>query len=155
MFATLPPLALLLGLAGLLPFAACAVLALQTDSPAPWLAALIGYGAVILAFLGGVHWGFVLGAEAPARRRERLALGVVPSLLGWAALLLQQFLPPEVSLAVLIAGVLGTVTMEARWRAAGLVPAGYMALRWLLSLLVGAVLTTVLVLRLIGARLVF
>ncbi len=43
---------------------------------------------MILAFLGGVHWGFALPEPSGRADRARLGLGVVPSLVGWVALLL-------------------------------------------------------------------
>ena len=52
------------------------------------LLALMAYGATVLAFLGGVHWGFALdeGSNQTSQAlRARLVLGVVPSLIGWAA----------------------------------------------------------------------
>ena len=156
----LPPLAYLLGLAGLIPFVGCGVLAV---SKGPWqsigMAALIAYGAVSLSFLGGVHWGFALTPANPEPnppvQRARLALGVVPSLIGWAAVLLGQAVRPELGVAVLIAGLLATVAVEVRWSRRQLMPGGYMALRWALSVVVLITLVTVLGLRLIGATIVF
>ena len=58
----LPPLALILGIAGIIPFAVFSIASVG-ESPGSALTAtrgLVGYGAVILAFLGGVHWGFTL-----------------------------------------------------------------------------------------------
>jgi hypothetical protein len=86
----LPFPAFWLGLSGLIPFAACA--AGVFIGPEGWrgfaLVALIGYGAVILAFLGAVHWGLALAATAEAETRQartRLTLGVAPALIGWGA----------------------------------------------------------------------
>jgi hypothetical protein len=126
-------LAWLLGIAGLLPFAA-ASLAVQA-APEGWTGfargALIGYGAVILAFLGAVHWGFAWrpepGEEAAAA--PRLMLGVAPALIGWAALLLPEW--PAVLL--LAGGIIATAAVEQWATRRGWVPRGYMALRWLLS----------------------
>ena len=84
----LPLIAVLLGVAGLIPFVGCGLAALGPDDAQARTAmlALTGYGAVILAFLGGVHWGFALApstAEQSARAlSRRLLLGVVPSLIG-------------------------------------------------------------------------
>ena len=137
----LPPLALLLGLAGLLPFLGCGLLALRPAADpvdARGLLALIAYGAVILAFLGGVHWGFALPDAARRAEPQRLSLGVVPSLVGWVALL--------------TVGFVGTTIVEARATRAGLMPRGYMALRYGLSATVVVVLLLVLILRVAGAR---
>jgi hypothetical protein len=131
-------LAWLLGLAGLLPFAA-ASLAVHA-APEAWTGfargALIGYGAVILSFLGAVHWGFAWrpmpGEEAAAA--PRLMLGVVPALAGWVALLLPEW--PAVLL--LAAGILATAGVEQMAAGRGWVPPTYMVLRWALS--VGAAL---------------
>jgi hypothetical protein len=150
-------MAYLLGVAGLLPFVACAIAALSKGPyEAIGLAALIGYGAVILAFLGGVHWGVVLApAASPRLQRLRLALGVVPSLIGWAALGLGIASLPELALALLILGFGGTVVVESRWARESLLPSGYMGLRWMLSVVVVMALVTVLALRLIGASIIF
>ena len=56
------------------------------------------------------------------------------------------------ALAILIAGFAATVLTETQLRQKQLLPDGYLWLRWGLSLVVVAVLTTVLVLRLIGAH---
>lgn len=162
----LPPTALLLGIVGLLPFIGLGIAAVSAGTDADnqrYLWGLVGYGAVILAFLGGVHWGFVLHPSAlpanmdPTTRRDagRLALGVLPSIIGWAALMTPLLAVPEVGLAILIVGYIGTVATEAHWRRRELMPTGYMAMRWGLSVVVVAVLVTVLVLRLIGAKIVF
>ena len=159
----LPPAAAALGIAGLIPFIGCGLGAVAPIAEADrFLAALLDYGAVILAFLGAVHWGFVLGGAAPDRAatagrpdRLRLALGVVPALIGWAALMMPLVLNAEAGLAVLILGHVATVVAEAQGRRRGMVPAGYMWLRWGLSVVATVVLVTVLTVRLLGARMVF
>ncbi|MCY7319893.1 MAG: DUF3429 domain-containing protein [Ramlibacter sp.] len=78
-----------LGFCGLIPFVSLAAL-LWVARPDDWpLAkmALLGYGATISSFLGAIHWGLVM-PEGPAQPASSLLWGVVPSLLGWAALLL-------------------------------------------------------------------
>jgi len=155
----LPMFAILLGLGGLLPFAACGLGAL---SPDPALAdrsllALVAYGAVILAFLGGVHWGFALdGSGTPTVRVQRLRFGlsVSPSLVGWAALLLAFLGLPLVALALLMAGVVATTLVEARATRQDLMPQSYMRLRWVLSAGVLVCLAGVCLVRLLGGRLV-
>ncbi len=88
-------LALWLGRSGLLPFVLGAVATAAVSSE--WrnlvAAALIAYGALIVSFLGGLHWGLALRhADLQA---SLLAWGVVPSLLAWPALLM----PPAAGLS--------------------------------------------------------
>ena len=128
----IPRLAIWLGYAGLLPFLITAFGAWV--APAEWrgtaLLALAAYGAVILSFLGAVHWGFVMCAPAEAATAPRLVLGVAPALIGWVGLL-----PPAApGLVVLALGILATTTMEAVAAGRGLLPEGYLRLRWRLSL---------------------
>ena len=75
-------------------------------------------------------------------------LGVVPSLIGWLALLLQMWLLEWMALLVLIAGFIATVVVEHQAARRLLVaPASYIWLRWGLTVVVVAMLVTVLTLR--------
>ncbi len=110
---TIPTPALLLGLGGLLPFIGSAFLlwvAVPLDALPEWLvrqrgvselatAALSGYGAVILSFLGGVRWGNILLDKEKLNRWTPLVLSVLPSLVAWAALLLEP-IPMLITLAI-------------------------------------------------------
>lgn len=131
---SMPSPALWLGLAGLIPFAATALLSwlLPAETRGLALFALAAYGMVILSFLGAVHWGFALRAPPEEARyaAPRLGLGVVPALLAWAALLL----PPVPGLGLLAAGILMTAAVESLAARRGLVPEAYVQLRWGLSL---------------------
>jgi hypothetical protein len=167
---TKDPLVLLLGLLGLIPFLVCAYLACAWRFPSEGraLIALIAYGAVILSFLGGVHWGFALTepppslaglAPAPTRadpaHRPRIALGVLPSLIGWLALLIAVLAPaPVIALCVLIAGFIATNAGEHTAYRRGWVPARYLWMRWFLTIVVVALMVTTVVLHLSGARIV-
>ena len=154
MIRRLPIVAVVLGVAGLLPFLGCTIgiLLFPGEVPVPRLVmALIDYGAVILAFLGGVHWGFALepapGLVEPTRPstdRKRLALGVIPSLIGWAALLIPLVSSPLVAVALLVVGFAVTTMVEQQAQRRGAVPAAYMALRWVLTAVVLICLVTVL-----------
>ncbi len=153
----LPPLAIALGLAGLLPFLLCSLgaLSLSSDGATRSLLALVAYGATILAFLGGVHWGFALdGSDTPSDRvqRARFGLGVVPSLIGWAALLVTFIGLPTTGLLVLTAGFIATTVVEAQAARRGLMPQRYMWLRWALSIVVVVCLVSVCVIRAFGGR---
>jgi hypothetical protein len=160
----LPSLAIALGLVGLVPFIVCGIAALKTQQEAVavrWLLALIGYGAVVLAFWGGAQWGSLLATAYPPadgsniRERFRLALTVAPPLIGWVALLVVALPLYEVALAVLIIGYIATLVAEMRWRRLGLLPAASMWLRWGLTVVVVVVLVTTLALRLLGAKIIF
>ena len=160
----LPNIAVALGVSGLIPFVAGGIETLATADEVRalfFLQLLIAYAATILAFLGGVHWGFVLETPEPdsrtVRRRDasRLAGGVLPSLIGWAALIVMLVGVPTAALAILIAGFVALTATEAALRRRDLVPHGYMWLRWGLSIVVVLTLATVLTLRLIGARISF
>jgi hypothetical protein len=105
-----------LGFAGLLPFVAGA-LAVAVGPPA-WhdaaLRALIAYAAVIVSFLGGIHWG-----TSPAAERDGARLwGVVPSLLAWPMLLVPA---PRVALIGLAASLIACWLVDrARFPSMGL-----------------------------------
>jgi hypothetical protein len=79
----------LLGRAGLLPFVTGAVLCWW--GPPAWHAqaglALAAYAAVIVSFLGGIHWGLAM-RQTPAPSPVLLGCGVLPSLLAWPALMM-------------------------------------------------------------------
>ncbi|HBH39508.1 MAG TPA: DUF3429 domain-containing protein [Curvibacter sp.] len=88
-----PRVVALLGYGGLLPFVVGALgLLLLPKGHALWQAMLLGYAAIILSFVGALHWGFAM--SAPAANAPRLyTWSVVPALLGWLALLLPGVLP--------------------------------------------------------------
>ncbi len=154
----LPPIAIILGLAGLLPFVLCSLgaLSLASDGSTRSLLALVAYGATILAFLGGVHWGFALDGVVASERvqRARFGLGVVPSLIGWAAMLVTFVGLPTTGLVVLTAGFVATTVVEAQAARRGLMPQRYMWLRWGLSLVVIVCLVSVILIRAFGGRVV-
>ena len=132
----IPTPALALGLGGLLPFAAGAVLAWlpHADLAAIGLAALGAYGAVILSFLGGVRWGAALFDEAALARWSPLVLAVLPSLVAWVALLV----PPVPRLALLLAGLVGQWALDRGAVREGALPGWYGRLRAILTAGAGA-----------------
>ena len=137
---SLPVLARWLGYAGLIPFVAIA--AGLWLGPQEWRAALhaalLGYAAVILSFMGAVHWGLAMAGDGQGAQR-RLALSVLPALLGWLALLL----PAGLGYAALLLGFAALCLLDVLAGRHGLVPSWYPPLRVrltagvVLSLLVG------------------
>lgn len=150
--------ATLLGLAGTLPFIALlAMIATRPLDASTATVSMIDYGAVILSFLGAVHWGFALepgGMVRDARANDqRLAFGVLPALIGFLALLCVTPLgAPRLALAVLIAGFFATILAETVGKGRDLVPAKYLLLRWVVSLVVLLVLVATLFITLVGMR---
>src|SRR5271157_4843468 len=112
----MPLLTILLSALGVVPFIVCGLAALGPDpvTSARMLNALIGYAAVILAFAGGIHWGFELQSrqQDAAVHRARLGFAVVPPLVGWIALLLPLVVAAWLSLIVLIAAYIAAVVVE-------------------------------------------
>ena len=81
-----------LGHLGLLPFVLGALLVwLGLDSELQLFVtqALSAYGALIVSFLGGIHWGLAMRHSAPPA--SLLLWGVVLTLLAWMAVLMPPF----------------------------------------------------------------
>lgn len=130
-----PAQARLLGYGGLIPFVATLGVLLFADAYRDLaLTALIAYGAVILTFVGAVHWGIALArTDTPP---ATLAISVGPSLIAWVALLLS---PPQGLVTLLAAFVmLFAYERQALWATA--FPGWYQTLRGHLTLGVVAVL---------------
>ncbi|WP_020180123.1 DUF3429 domain-containing protein [Methylopila sp. M107] len=88
--AEIPALPLWLGLAGLAPFIGLALVVALHGPDLPGFdagRALRAYGAVILSFLGGAHWGLALRHPAPDTRAALYLGAMVPPLWAWAGLL--------------------------------------------------------------------
>jgi len=80
-----------LAYAGLIPFVLGAALVwlVHPEVRPDVTLALAGYGAAIVAFLGGVHWGLAMQAEAPGPRSWGWA--VVPPLASSVAILMPAY----------------------------------------------------------------
>lgn len=84
----LPPLVLLFGYSGLLPFlVGPAWLTFAPESAPAWLdKAWHGYVAMIASFMAGTFWGFALPAVEGTAGRTGLAIASALMLLAWVAL---------------------------------------------------------------------
>ncbi len=88
---TISPMIQWLGYAGLIPFVAAALATIVLSDPgllARIEQLLLGYGAVILSFLGAIHWGRVLQPRLPDQGHGLAVYGVLPSILAWMTLAL-------------------------------------------------------------------
>ncbi len=136
-----PPSEAWLGGLGALPFIALAGAAPYLDS-APRIfvvQALVAYGAVILSFLGGVHWGLAIASQSNADHPElqtRLIVSVIPSLAAWVALLF----PENTGLLILAAAIAAMLWVDIRASRTGHAPQWYPKLRIPLTCVVVAAL---------------
>ena len=141
----IPRSALLLGLAGLIPFLWGAITHLLPDL-ALWSAATLGprftgpyvglfYGAVILSFMSGVLWGFATRISG-ARAAVCYALSVVPAL--WAFFTTGG--GPTSASGNLMIGFAGLLILDYAFSKWGVTPTWWMPLRVLLTLIVLACL---------------
>lgn len=138
---TIPRAALLLGLAGLLPFVWGALTVLRPDLGL-WGQMNLGgrfvgpyvqlfYGAVILSFMSGVLWGFATKATG-AIATAGYILSVIPAL--WAFFMTGG--GPVAAGMNLIVGFLGLLLLDWYFWRLGLAPVWWMHLRGLLTAIV-------------------
>lgn len=141
-----PRSALILGLAGLVPFL-WGALTLVSDPAAALTMDVLGprfvgpyvqlaYGTVILSFMSGVLWGFATKAGG-AQATTGYVLSVIPAL--WAFFMVGG---GPVSAAInLIFGFVGVLVLDWQFWRWGLAPIWWMQLRVLLSVIVIACLS--------------
>lgn len=125
-----------LGYGGLLPFALTALGALlDTTHRLIWQQALLTYGAIILSFVGALHWAFAMSDSDALHARGRFAWSVVPALAGWIALLLPMVWTRGLPLAavVLIAAFVLHYAQDRRLARRRALPGWYLPLRLRLS----------------------
>jgi len=93
--------------------------------------ALLAYGAVILSFVGALHWGLAMSVpHLHGGEGSRLFAGsVVPALLAWVALLL----PPALAVAILVVGLWGHYAQDRRLARRVRLPDWYLPLRLALT----------------------
>ena len=121
-----------LGYAGLIPFV---VFSIGCWIPLPYVVnapdILIAYGAVILSFMGAVHWGAAM-VNTDQQRGGYILASVIPALLAWPALLL----PHSLALALLLAGFIGLYVYDRSVEKAQLLPVWYIPMRTRLTAIV-------------------
>ena len=132
-----PALAILLGYAGLTPFVGGALGVWII--PLGWrefvLSALLDYAAVILAFMGAIHWGLAMRAEERDERAQiQLGLSVIPPMLGWLAI--AGGMPTGMALPILFLAFVCLYLADLRAVRLGLAPRWYARLRTPLTLVV-------------------
>ncbi len=134
----IPRPALILGLAGLIPFLWSAATHLSpalSAAAGQWLSpmflgAYVGltYGTVILSFMSGVLWGFATKTEG-REAAIAYALSVIPAL--WAFFMVSD--ASDTSAIFLAAGFVGLLLLDATFQAWGLAPRWWLRLRVMLT----------------------
>lgn len=134
----IPAVPLALGLGGLIPFWALAVIKVAGLWMHPLLAGIVLalYAATILSFLGGARWGLATAAHDKAGVTADFIISVLPQLVGWLSLAL----PDRWRLSVLALAILILAPLDQRLVARGLAPPWFGRLRLILSVGAGAAL---------------
>ena len=121
-----------LGYGGLIPFLALAPASLlDHHHGALWSDALVAYGAIILSFIGALHWGLAMTLpELTERQRSAwFAWSVVPALIAWPAVLFS----PIVAAPLLVIGFIAHYLQDRRLAGQATLPDWYLPLRLRLS----------------------
>ena len=122
----------LLGYAGLIPFLTFSVgcwlpLPYVTDS----LSVLIAYAAIILSFMGAIHWGAAMSREDD-QGYQYLLVSVVPALAAWIALII----PAMAGLMILLSGFILLYLYDRAVQLSQGFPSWYIPMRTNLTLVV-------------------
>jgi hypothetical protein len=124
----------LLGLAGLLPFFSHALFAWLTSpyEVAGVLRSQAHYAAVILTFVGALHWGVTIASPSivgtPAG--SRMVWSVLPATYAWIV----SLFPVELSIPLLTGGLLVALAVDWRLYRHAPVPDWFFTLRLVLSI---------------------
>jgi Protein of unknown function (DUF3429) len=133
---SMPTPALVLGAAGVLPFLALAVAPAFDLAPfgRPPLEVLALYAAIILSFMGAVHWGLAMARIGGNRDHTwQYVMSVLPALVGWFAL---AFLPLGAAFVILAITFGLLLVYDLRAIRLQRAPVWYARLRWPLTLIV-------------------
>jgi hypothetical protein len=126
--AALPVTVAWLGYGGLLPFVALMPASLiDHHHAALWSDALYAYGAIILSFIGALHWGLAMSLSelSESQRSSHFAWSVVPALIAWPAVL---FSPP-LAAPLLVMGFIAHYLQDLLLAGRATLPGWYLPLR--------------------------
>ncbi|KAM0246816.1 hypothetical protein ACHAP5_004438 [Fusarium lateritium] len=95
----------------------------------------LGYGAVIISFLGAIHWGLEYAEKQPLRERTRFryGMGLASSVVAWPTVML----PVEYALTTQFMAFVGLYFADSRAATKGWAPRWYGSYRFLLTAMVG------------------
>ena len=121
-----------LGYAGLIPFV---IFSIGSWTTLPYVAnsthVLIAYAAIILSFMGAIHWGAAISNTA-GQHSKNLVVSVMPALAAWLALLL----PETFALVILFVGFILLIAYELTVAKSQALPNWYISMRIRLTFIV-------------------
>ncbi|KAI9788367.1 MAG: hypothetical protein M1816_006970 [Peltula sp. TS41687] len=94
----------------------------------------IGYGAVILSFLGAINWGMEFAGYGGRQTSQRYAVGVIAPAVAWPTM----FLPVEYALTTQFLAFTMLYFIDAQSTKNGWFPSWYGTYRFVLTFIVGA-----------------
>ncbi|KAI8182942.1 Dynein heavy chain-like protein [Colletotrichum sp. SAR 10_75] len=112
---------------------------MNQESAQYWLSLLepiqLGYGAIIISFLGAVHWGMEYSEKTPSptRTKFRYGMGVLAPMLAWPTLLM----PIEYALTAQFGAFTFLYLADTRAKNKGWTPQWYGTYRFILTAIVG------------------
>jgi len=101
----------------------------------------VGLGAIILSFLGAVHWGLEMAQYGGSHPYRRYTIGILAPVLAWPTVLL----PLDYALLAQFAGFTGMYFADAQATTWGWAPKWYTTYRFVLTFIVGASIVATLV----------
>ncbi|TGZ83283.1 hypothetical protein EX30DRAFT_152253 [Ascodesmis nigricans] len=101
----------------------------------------VALGAVILSFLGAIHWGLEFANYGGTHPYRRYTIGILAPVLAWPTIML----PFDYALLVQFVGFTGMYFADVQATTWGWAPRWYMTYRFVLTFVVGACIITTLV----------
>ena len=125
-------IAKILGYAGLIPFI---ILSIGSWIEIPYLHnivyVLITYAAIILSFMGAIHWGMAM-SKTDNKQNKTFIISVIPALAAWFSLLIAEFF----SLIILLMGFILLISYDLAVEKSQGFPGWYIPMRIRLTFIV-------------------
>jgi hypothetical protein len=92
-----------------------------------WFEIGLSYGAIILSFLGGLHWAFAMTLPELSTQQKKLRFtwSVIPSLIAWSSFALS----PMYATLILVIGFISHLTQDFYVKKLANLPAWYLTIR--------------------------
>lgn len=129
----------ILGYGGLIPFVIFSIgswIDLPGVTQAHSVQILIAYGAIILSFMGAIHWGLAM-AHDNENRSQPFIISIIPALTAWLALLMTN----RWALIVLLIAFIVLYIYDRAAEKPQRLPAWYLPMRMRLTIVVALCLT--------------